>query len=164
MRKLPLLVALIISTALASSALAAGYGAAGCGFGGMVIKDNKILPQIGAWFLNSLLGNQTFAITSGTSECKGLGTVMAEKEQSLFVENNYHSLANEMAAGEGETLTTLSGLMGCTTEASGTFAAYTKEHYTSLFKTEETTPNEMLAALKTGMSQDPVLAGACPRT
>ena len=70
MRKFPLLVTLVGAMAFASSALAAGYGAAGCGFGGMLIKENKILHQIGAWFLNGILGNQTFAMTSGTSDCK----------------------------------------------------------------------------------------------
>ncbi|MBI3994605.1 MAG: DUF3015 family protein [Nitrospirae bacterium] len=162
MRKYPLLIAMLVSLTFASSALAAGYGAAGCGFGGMLIKENKILHQIGAWFLNGLLGNQTFAMTSGTSDCKNV--LSAQTEQNQFVENNYGNLAKEMAAGEGENLNTLAGLMGCPTERLGSFASFTKENYASIFTGDETTPTEMLTALKKELSGHPELAAACPRT
>lgn len=162
MRKYPLLIALLVSLTFASSVLAAGYGTAGCGFGGMVIKDNKTLPQIGAWFLNSLLGNQTFAMTSGTSECKSAFS-MAQNEQNSFVAANYNNLAKEMAIGEGESLNTLAGLMGCSTNQTHHFAAFAKDNYTSIFTSEQETPSEMLASLKKGLSGDPALVAACPK-
>jgi Protein of unknown function (DUF3015) len=163
MRKYSLLIVLIASLAFATSALAAGYGAAGCGFGGAIIKDNKILPQIGAWFLNGLLGNQTFAMTSGTSNCGGMGKMSENKQQEQFVENNYPSLAKEMAAGEGENLNALAGLMGCSSEQTGHFAVFAKQNYGSIFPDEQTTPTEMLDTLKKEISSDPELAAACPR-
>ena len=162
MRRLPVVVAMLFTLTIASSAFAAGYGAAGCGFGGMVIKDNKILPQIGAWFLNGLLGNQTFAMTSGTSECKN-ALSSAQLEQNQFVENNYSNLAKEMAAGEGENLSTLAGLLGCPAEQVGSFASFSKESYPSIFTSDETTPTEMLTALKKELSSRPELAAACPK-
>lgn len=161
MRKLPVVVAMFFTLTVVSSALAAGYGAAGCGFGGLVIKDNSLLPQIGAWFLNGLYGNQTFAMTSGTSECGGLKATMAQKDQEQFVQNNYESLAKEMAMGQGEGLNTLSDLLGCPTEQRESFASYTKENYPSLFKEETTEPTEMLAALKKSLSSEPVFASSC---
>jgi Protein of unknown function (DUF3015) len=162
MNKYPLLIALIVSLMFASSAMAAGYGAAGCGFGGAVIKDNKILPQIGAWFLNGLLGNQTFAMTSGTSNCGGLGT-KAMNDQEQFVKSNYPSLAKEMAAGEGENLTALAGLMGCSANGTGQFAVFAKQNYGSIFPNEQTTPTDMLNTLKREISSDPEMAAACPK-
>jgi len=162
MRRLPVVVAMLFTLTIASSAFAAGYGAAGCGFGGMVIKDNKILPQIGAWFLNGLLGNQTFAMTSGTSECKN-ALSSAQLEQNQFVENNYSNLAKEMAAGEGENLSTLAGLLGCPAEQVGSFASFSKESYPSIFTSDETTPTEMLTALKKELSSRLELAAACPK-
>ena len=161
MRKFPLLVTLVGAMAFATSALAAGYGAAGCGFGGMVIKDNKILPQIGAWFLNGLLGNQTFAMTSGTSDCKN--AFSAQTEQKQFVESNYGNLAKEMAIGQGENLTALAGLMGCSADQTDHFSDFTKDHYNTIFKSGQDTPSEMLASLKEGLSGDPVLAASCPK-
>jgi len=146
-----------------SFAVAAGYGAAGCGFGGMVIKDNNILPQVGAWFLNSVLfGNQTFAMSSGTSECKNAFST-AQNEQNSFVAANYKNLAKEMAIGEGESLNTLAGLMGCSANQTQHFATFTKENYNAIFTSEQETPSQMLASLKKGLTGDPVLVAACPK-
>ena len=161
MRKLPVMVAMFFSLTVVSSALAAGYGAAGCGFGGMLIKDNHILPQIGAWFLNGIFGNQTFAMTSGTSDCSPLKGVMAEKDQDQFVQTHYDSLAKEMAVGKGEGLNTLSDLLGCPAERRELFASFAKQNYPSFFKDEATAPTEMLAALKKGLSSEPVFASSC---
>lgn len=163
MRKLAVVATVLFTLSIASSVLAAGYGAAGCGFGGMLIKENKILHQIGAWFLNGILGNQTFGITSGTSECGGMKGVMADQDQERFVESNYQALAKEMAAGEGENLNTLAGLLGCPAEKTGGFATYAQKNYHSLFKGDETTPSETLAALKKGLSEEPVFSSSCSR-
>jgi hypothetical protein len=163
MRKLPMAAALFLVFTISSSALAAGYGAAGCGFGGSVIEDNRVLPQIGAWFLNSLLGNQTFGITSGTSDCGQKKGGITEKDQTLFVEINYHSLAKEMAAGEGEGLQTLSGLLGCPEQEARGFAAFTKQNYPSIFHGGNLTPAEMLSSLKKELSDEPVFATSCTR-
>lgn len=161
MRKLPVVVAMFFTLTIVSSALAAGYGAAGCGFGGLLIKENKILHQIGAWFLNGIYWNNTFAMTSGTSECGGLKGTMAQKDQEQFVKNNYDSLAKEMAMGEGEGLNTLSDLLGCPAEKRESFASYAKQNYPSLFKDETTAPTEMLETLKKGLSSEPVFASSC---
>jgi hypothetical protein len=164
MRKLPLLalVAFLFALTPVSSVLAAGYGAAGCGWGGKVIgSNNDILAQLGATILNGSLSNQTFAITSGTSGCGKSGLVTAENEQNVFVENNFNSLAKEMAAGEGENLNTLAGLFGCS--ETQTFASFTKDNYSSIFSGDQETPSEMLASLKVSLSSDPMLSAACPK-
>jgi Protein of unknown function (DUF3015) len=164
MRKYPLLFALLVSLTFASSVFAAGYGAAGCGWGGKVIgNNNDILAQLGATILNGVLSNQSFAITSGTSGCGKSGLVMAEKEQNVFVENNYPSLAKEMAAGEGENLNTLAGLMGCSANQTEHFASFAKDNYTTIFTGEQETPSEMLASLKKGLSSDPILVTSCSK-
>ncbi|MBI3804060.1 MAG: DUF3015 family protein [Nitrospirae bacterium] len=164
MRKLPVIaVAMVLALTVVSSALAAGYGAAGCGWGGKVIKQNDQLSQLGAWLLNGVSSNQTFAMTSGTSGCSKLGIVMAEAEQTQFVESNYQGLAKEMASGEGENIYTLAGLLGCSAEQTKNFASFTKQNYDSIFKSEQNTPSEMLASLKEGLSNDPVLATSCQK-
>ena len=150
--------------AFSSSAFAAGYGAAGCGWGGKVIgNNNDKFAQLGASLLNGSSGNQTFAITSGTSGCGKSGIVLAQKEQALFVENNYHSIAKEMAVGEGENLNTLAGLMGCPANQAETFAAFAQQNYDSIFSADQVTASEMLSSLKDGLSSDPVLSISCHR-
>ena len=164
MRKLPVVAAVLFTLTMSSPVFAAGYGAAGCGWGGKEIgKNNDILAQLGATILNGQFSNQYFAISSGTSGCGKSAAVMAEKEQNVFVENNYHSLAKEMAVGEGENLNTLAGLMGCSVNQTQHFASFAKENYNTIFSSEQETPLEMLASLKKGLSSDPVLVVACPK-
>jgi len=164
MKKLPLLVAMLVSLLFASSAFAAGYGAAGCGWGGKVIgKNNDQLAQLGATILNNSSANQTFAITSGTSGCGKSGLVTAESEQTLFVANNYHSLVKQMAAGEGEDLATLAGLLGCAPDKAGQFGSFTQKNYRSILTSAEATPSEMLTSLKQNLSGDPMLSTTCSR-
>lgn len=164
MKKLPVLVAMFVSLSFASSAFAAGYGAAGCGWGGKVIgKNNDQLAQLGATILNNSSYNQSFAITSGTSGCGKSGLVTAESEQTLFVASNYDNLVKQMAAGEGEDLTTLAGLLGCTADKTGQFASFTQQNYSSILASAEATPPEILSALKQDMSGDPVLSATCSK-
>ena len=164
MKKLPVLVAMLVSLSFASSAFAAGYGAAGCGWGGKVIKkNNDIFAQLGATMLNNFSSNQSFAITSGTSGCGKSGLVTAQSEQSLFVAHNYDNLVKQMAAGEGEDLTTLAGLLGCTADKTGQFASFTQQNYNSILANSQTTPSDMLASLKQDLSGDPILSATCSK-
>ena len=102
-------------------------------------------------------------MTSGTSECGSSGLVLAQKEQKIFIEKTYASLAKEMAAGSGENLYSLAGLLGCPMEQVGEFGAFTQEKYTSIFKNVDTTPTEVLAALKGELSANQTFATSCHR-
>lgn len=164
MKKLPVLVAMLVSLSFTSSAFAAGYGAAGCGWGGKVIgKNNDIFAQLGATILNQYSSNQSFAITSGTSGCGKSGLVTAQSEQTLFVAHNYDNLVKQMAVGEGEDLTTLAGLLGCTADKTGQFASFTQQNYNSILASSQTTPSDMLVSLKQDLSGDPVLSATCSK-
>jgi hypothetical protein len=164
MKKLPLLVAMLVSLLFTSSAFAAGYGAAGCGWGGKVVgKNSDILAQWGANILNGISYNQTFALSSGTSGCGKSGLVTAESEQTLFVANNYQSLVKQMAAGEGEDLATLAGLLGCAPDKAVQFGSFTQKNYGSIFASAEATPSQVLTSLKQNLSGDPTLSTTCSR-
>ena len=160
---------LFVSSAFAPGARAAsprpaGYGAAGCGWGGKVIgKNNDQLAQLGATLLNNSSFNQSFAILSGTSGCGKSGLVTAESEQTLFVANNYHTLVKEMAAGEGESLATLAGLLGCAPDKAGQFATFTQKNYGFILTSAEATPSQVLTSLKQNLSSDPMLSTTCSR-
>lgn len=163
MRKLALLVGFMV-IASASSAVAAGYGSAGCGWGGDVVAKKTFWGQFGAWYLNGISSNQTFAMTSGTSGCKkAFGAVLAEQEQQKFVEGNFAALSKEMAAGQGEHLSTLAGLMGCSAESVEAFGAFTQVNYSAIIQSSDTSASELLGALKTGISRDQRLSASCSR-
>ncbi len=88
-----------------------GYGSAGCGLGSVIIKPSSHFVQVFAATTNGLFGNQTFGITSGTSNCAGppSGTGRAQ----AFVVANRSALAVAAARGRGEAIDGLDALAAC---------------------------------------------------
>ncbi len=130
----------------------------GCGLGSMVIKDNTKLMQILAATSNGLAGNQTFAISTGTSNCKAQNFVMTEKAVQYFAEVNKDDLSREMAKGQGEKLQTLAALYGCETPASrAQFAKAAQAAYSRILPTQNTAVSEMVKNLNGEKS----VVGAC---
>jgi hypothetical protein len=89
----------------------AKYGPAGCGLGSMIFDPDSGFTQIFAATTNGTSGNQTFGITTGTSNCDtGPGSGDSAK---VFVETNRSAFAKDAARGRGETISSLSELAGC---------------------------------------------------
>lgn len=131
----------------------------GCGFGKMIWTGQKgIAPQVLAATTNGTSGSQTFGITSGTLGCTQDGVVMNDRRVDVFASVNFENLKQEMAQGNGEYLASLSALMGIPADRQEDFFALTQERYTSLFKSGETTPSEMLAGLNLELSAHPSLS------
>ena len=146
----------------AGAARAQGYGSAGCGLGSLAFGTNNGMgPQILAATTNGTFANQTFAITSGTSNCSSGGVIKAQREQAAFAEVNFQDLKRNMAAGGGEFLTSFATLLGCEDAAKPTLAQMTQAKYESILPTEKTTPMEMLSGVKTQIKGDARLANAC---
>lgn len=93
----------------------AKYGPAGCGLGSMVFAPNSGITQIFAATTNGTSANQTFGITTGTSNCADSGG--GEKSAKAFIETNREALAKDIARGNGETVSSLSTLAGCPNSA-----------------------------------------------
>jgi len=151
------LIAMVGMLFFSSSVFAAGYGKAGCGLGSVVLGDDPGV-QLFAATTNGTSASQAFGISSGTSNCDASGIVLAERQDDLFVAGNFENLEKEMALGEGEHLEVLASLVGCPAEQKVSFASYTQEHYSAIFASTETTPEEMLQALKGGLSSHPELS------
>ena len=101
---------------------------AGCGIGTMIFEGKEgIGPNILAATTNGTSGNQTFGMTSGTSEC--------ESAFASYIEANQETLAKEMARGEGETLVGLLNAMGCEDTASASHSL--KSNYNNIFPTAD---------------------------
>lgn len=106
------------------------YGMAGCGWGSQI--QGKEGNQILAATTNGTSGNQTFAISSGTSNC-----VTATQQTAMirnFIEANYASLMTDMSKGQGDSLTTLSNFYGCDQTS---FAQEMKSHYETIIPATE---------------------------
>ena len=143
-----------------ASMASAGQNMAGCGLGTMVFKDNGKWQQVLAATTNGTLGNQTFGITSGTSNCTADGMVLKEKEAEVFVAVNYDSLNQEMSAGQGENLLALAHLMGCDGSSQQQFATTVQANYANSLSHSQT-PVELLNALHNVIASDATLNSRC---
>jgi Protein of unknown function (DUF3015) len=101
----------LAALAMAPTAMAAPYGTAGCGLGSIVFKDKPGFIQVVAATLNGTSGNQTFAISTGTSGCGK--TEPAPAAAAAFIETNREAFAKDAARGQGETISSLTTLAGC---------------------------------------------------
>jgi hypothetical protein len=153
--KLGILFGLTLSVSLS----AAGYGSAGCGLGSLLFKEDKKVLQILAATTNGIYANQTFGISSGTSNCTNSGLVHQDKAQEIFVSLNYESLEQEISMGRGEKLDTLAGLFGCS--ESKNFNSVAKKNFSQIFGKQDSNPSTLISFLKDEVKRNEVLKTSC---
>lgn len=130
MNKNILTLALVAGAFIASSANAANYGMAGCGLGSLAIPNDNSKMQIVSGILN-WIGGQTFAITSGTSNCVDSGA----SASAMYIAVNQESLKKDIARGEGESLNGLSQILKCSDSAA--LNSTLQKNYASIFPSNE---------------------------
>ena len=147
-----MLKALVFTLLFGTAAMASD---AGCGLGGMLIKSNSKLAQLGATLLNGTFGSQTFGISFGTSGCTASGLVQNDKQIQYFVEVNQEELTREMAQGRGEKINTLAALNGCVTDAQvSAFAAKAQTSFNTIVPSAKTTAVDFVSNLKASSVSD----------
>jgi hypothetical protein len=150
------------SLMMASVAMAGSHNDAGCGVGSLIFKDNTALEQVLAATTNGTFGNQTFGITTGTLGCNSSGNLQhTSQAQQNFVAANYRNLSREMAAGNGEYLTSLAGLLGCSDASMADLGTLTRTRYSAIFPTPDAAPTQVLDSLKVEMKKDVKLSSSC---
>ena len=130
MKKNILLLALVAGAFIASSASAANYGMAGCGLGALIWPNDNSKLQIASSLLN-YVGVQSFAITSGTSNCVDSGS----SASAMYIAVNQESLKKDIARGGGESLNGLSQILKCSDSAKLNSAL--QQNYASIFTSNE---------------------------
>jgi len=155
-----LVLALLIATpALADIASDTGPG---CGLGKMFMGQpnftgkHHIMQQVFAATTNQT-GFQTFAISFGTSGCTNDGVFVSNQKVNAFAEINLDHLRQDMARGQGEYLASFAALIGVKADRRNDFYALTQENFSTLFKSDRTTAQEMLAALNQELAAHPGL-------
>jgi hypothetical protein len=153
---------LVTCITLSGPAFAAGFGGAGCGPGSLVAGTAPGAMQLLGVTINVTFSpTQYSAITTGFSNCNPQGLVKLEQERELFAQTNYSSLVREMAEGEGENLSTLAGMYGCSVESHGEFNSMVQENFEHIVQSENTTSSQMLASLENEMAGHEVLSKSC---
>ena len=134
-------------------AQAQAIGPAGCGLGNMVFgKDMQILAAT----TNGSSGSQTFGITTGTSNC-GSGAMNAQLE--TFIEVNQVALTNDVARGQGETIASLSQILGC--QNSAKLAEALKANYQNVFTSPDASATEISNGVQSVILKDAQLSQSC---
>ena len=113
------------------------YDSTGCGLGSMAWRGHSgIIPQVAAVTTNGIVGEQTFGITTGTSGCDPNGRVSGGTGRMLlsFLENNMEQFAMDASIGQGETLTTVAGILNVD---EGTLAVKLQNNFGVLFASND---------------------------
>jgi hypothetical protein len=130
---------------------AAPYGTAGCGLGSLVFGDQPGIVQIFAATTNAW-GGQTFAITTGTSNCQDSKT--GKVAVKVFIETNKEALAKDISRGQGETLKNLAVLAGC--EDTPLASATLQKNFTAIFPSEKVSAEQVSDAILSTLAAKPL--------
>lgn len=107
------------------------YGMAGCGLGNLAFgKDSQILAAT----TNGTASNQYFGITSGTSNCVDSATSAAAERLDQFTIGNKVALAGDISRGQGETIQTVSKILGC--ENSSVLGKHLQSNFQKIYPNE----------------------------
>jgi hypothetical protein len=165
-KKLRTLLVALMSVALLTvfqPAMAKGYGMAGCGLGSIIIGPKPGAIQILAATSNATSSNNTSAITTGTSNCSADGVIKAELEQRIYVAQNMQGLEMAISRGNGEKLSSMAYLMGCSINSMDQFSATVKKDYDKIFSVKADGPEFVLHELKKSIAADKTLAQSCKK-
>ena len=112
----------------------------GCGLGYIIFKGKDgLLSQTCAATTNGTFGNQTFGITSGTSECEKFSTFTANDKLDKFVSDNMDNLAVDIARGQGEYLNTLAVLLEVPEGERAGFYTKLQTHFSDIYTADTVT-------------------------
>jgi hypothetical protein len=152
----------LVASLLPTLAMARGnHPMAGCGLGYLLLsnKDNDKVTQVLGSTTNGTFGTQTFGISSGTSGCTEDGAVKVARATEVFADVNLASLRQEMAAGQGEYVSTFATLLGATDTTRPQMVRFFQTEYQNLFPKAETSSDEMLKILTDKLASHPELLG-----
>lgn len=144
-----------LATLAATASMAAQNNVGSCGWGSKLFEGQSgLFPQVLAATTNGSSGNQTFAISSGTSGCTQDGVVSSTWKTAMYIDGNRLALARDAAAGQGESLTVLADVMGVKAADRAAFASTIKSNFATVFANDQIAAN-----LKAVLAADAQLAG-----
>ncbi|WP_127717924.1 DUF3015 family protein [Halobacteriovorax sp. HLS] len=128
-----IILGLMAGTLMTASANAASYQAQGCGLGSTLFTDgSNLVHQVLGATTNGLSGNNTFGMTSGTSNCELDGA--GGQANAVFIKANKVALSNDIARGQGATLASLTRMYGCTNF--NAVGSALQKNYKTIFSTQ----------------------------
>ena len=122
----------------------------GAGLGTVIFEgQDGLISQVCAATTNGLYGNQTFAITSGTSNATRPDSLVQNESLERFVRENMDALAADIATGKGETLGTLVELMAVPKPERAAFQQHLQSNFGKIYASADVPSVDVLKALDT---------------
>jgi hypothetical protein len=142
----------------ASGAFAEDSKGPGCGWGTMLWdgKTGKPAHVMGAT-TNMTSGNATFGMSSGTNGCDA-STTIHYGGTPLFAMHNMDGLAQDIAKGDGETLSTYASIMNIEPQDMAHFKSALQANYVEIYPASGTTSDQVVASIESIMAKDETLA------
>ena len=134
-----------------------GYGMAGCGLGSILFGEKPGMVQIFASTTNGLYSNNTFGVTSGTSNCAPEGD--GGQAATIFIESNRLTMANDVARGSGETLSAFYNIADCNEKEA--VSQVLQKNYKSIFKADSSN-EELVNAIRSTLRNNEATRQSCP--
>ncbi len=142
------LLGLALSVVVTGSAFAGtAQNNVGCGLGTMLWEnkaDNSVLFQVFQATTNGTSGNQTFGVTSGTSNCQKPSQFVQNEKLINFVQANMDNLAQDIAMGKGESLDTFAEMLGVAPGQNAAFNAKLQANFGKIFTSENVVLAEVI--------------------
>ena len=135
---------LLVTICLLAPAMLSAQNIGKCGWGSKVFDGQKgIAPQVLAATTNGTSGNQTFAISSGTSGCTQNGVVKSGWKTAAFIDSNMNKLARDISRGEGEALDSLAFLLDVDASDRAAFDEALKDNFEQVFPNDSVTTDDV---------------------
>jgi hypothetical protein len=146
---------LLMTLAVAGCSTLAVYAAdiqrnTGAGIGTMIFQDQDgLVSQTLAITTNGTFCNGLFAITSGTLNAEKAPRLVKQERLENFVADNMDALAQDIAAGQGESLDTLAELMEVDAAKRAQFRVTLKSNFGKIYSTEAVTSQDVVTRIST---------------
>lgn len=106
-----------------------------------------LLPQVCAVTTNSVFANQTFAITSGTSNADKWDSIVKNESVRDYIAGNMDALARDIAVGSGESIDALADLLSVSVVNRAAFAANLKANHAVIFSCAGVTADQVVVRI-----------------
>lgn len=118
----------------------------GVGLGTTIFEGvgDGLLCQTFAATTNGSCGNQTFAITTGTSNARAWKSIAMNDKAGSFVRDNMDVLARDMAAGGGESIAALAELMSIPATERPAFYAAMQKNFGAIYSSPTVTHQQVI--------------------
>jgi hypothetical protein len=134
------------------------WGMAGCGLGTYVFSGKGNWPQLFAATTNGTSINQSFGISTGTLNCdpaNGSGSQAA----AAFIYANREALEKDIARGNGETLSSLTHVLGCSNGS--VVGRKLQGNFGKIFPSQDVSTDQVVKSIMGEVRIDPSIAAQC---